>query len=182
MDLPSDHNRNLSPIPRVFSGRDGTKPTAAASDQPIDLMVSVRGEEGQSTVFSLILDVLEVALESEESEAGEAASEIDRELVKLSEADPEDLETLVAATVFAFLRDDWPSEEHRLNKLLNLEAATSDDPNPEEIALWLVARYALQYKETRSVGEVLAERGLAAGGEELESEVREAIISERAGI
>lgn len=166
----------------VFSGRDMTKPVATISKEPIDLMLSIRGEEGQPTVFSPVLEVLEMALESKEDGAVGEVAKLDEELLRLSEANPEDLQTLVATTAFAFLRNDLPNAKQRVKKLQGLGVETSGNPNQADAVLWLVARYALMDEQTEAIGVVLAERAIAAASQQPASRVNEAILRERSGI
>lgn len=106
----------------VFSGHEMTKPAAATSDSTIDLMLSVRGENGQATVFSPTIDVLKLVTQSEKIGAARDVVQIDVALMRLVETNPNDIETMVAATTFAFLRDDIDSAEKRLTKLSEVVA------------------------------------------------------------
>ncbi|MGI9445601.1 MAG: protein kinase domain-containing protein, partial [Rubripirellula sp.] len=77
----------------------------------IDLMLSVRGEgpDAQATVFSPVIDILKLAVESKAPNAAKDIAELDRRLVALSHQHPMNSEAGIAATMFAFLRNDLDS-------------------------------------------------------------------------
>lgn len=162
----------------VFSGHEMTKPAAATSDSTIDLMLSVRGENGQATVFSPTIDVLKLVTQSEKIGAARDVVQIDVALMRLVETNPNDIETMVAATTFAFLRDDIDSAEKRLTKLS--EVVAGREPQQDDVVLWLVARLALAKETTRDIGRKLADRAVAAA--EIGGPWKPAILRERNNI
>lgn len=166
----------------VFSGRDMTKPVAVNFDNTIDLMLSVRGEAGKPSVFSPVIDVLKLAAEWDKNEDSAAVETIDGRLHRLSEANPKDVPTLVAATAFAFLRNDLPAAERRARQLQQLSAPTDGNTIQADVSLWIVARHALKHKQTRIIGAILAERALAAADTHPNSRIKEAIISDQSTI
>ena len=146
----------------------------------IDLMLSVRGEgpDAQATVFSPVIDILKLAVESKAPNAAKDIAELDKRLVELSEQHPKDIEAGIAATVFAFLRNDLDSAKDRLKQLQSI----TDYPESDSAAFWLVARHALLYDEMRILGAVLAERALTAAESQPDSRLKEAILRERNSI
>jgi hypothetical protein len=90
----------------------------------------------------------------------------------------------VAATVFAFERNDLNAAEERLKMLLDWkEVIVSEIPSSKNLSVWFAARLALQYENTKIVGNVLTERVLAyMGDNEFFSGYRNAIQRERADI
>jgi hypothetical protein len=70
----------------------------------IDLMLSVRGEYGKSTLFSPVIDLLELAEKSKGDEAAVAIVQIDQLLAEEFEKHPANVEAGIAATLFAFAR------------------------------------------------------------------------------
>ncbi|MGI9441893.1 MAG: hypothetical protein ACR2N1_05470, partial [Rubripirellula sp.] len=147
---------------------------------PIDLMLSVRGEgpDAQATVFSPVVEILKLAVESKGPNAAKDIAELDERLVTLSEQHPKDIAAGIAATAFAFLRNDLDSAKDRLNQLQSI----TDYPESDATEFWLVARHALQHDETRILGAVLAERALTAADGQPDSRFKEAILRERSGI
>ena len=146
---------------------DGTthKTVIGKSASSIDLILGVRGENGKSIVFSPVIDMLALAAQAKGADAAIANIRIDRMLAEafqrnFSGNDPDQLEVGIAATVFAFLRNDLDAAAKRIETL--------NKPLPDEelrkaaVGLWLVAHEALQHERTREVGEKLAERALAA--------------------
>lgn len=143
---------------------------------PIDLLLSVRGEgpEAQATVFSPVVEILKLAVESKATNAAKDIAELDKRLVELSEQHPNDIEAGIAATVFAFLRKDVDSAKDRLKQLQSI----TDYSESDGAAFWLVAREALRHDETRILGRVLAERALTAAKSQPDSGLKEAILLE----
>ena len=146
----------------------------------LHLMLSVRGEgpDAQATVFSPVIDILKLAVESKAPNAAKDIAQLDKRLVTLSEQHPKSIEAGIAATVFAFLRNDLDSAKDRLKRLETI----TDYPEAGGTAFWLVARHALKYDETRILGAVLAERALTAAETQPNSRLKEAILRERSGI
>jgi len=140
----------------------------------LDLMLSVRGEgpDAKATVFSPVVDILKLAAESKGTVAAKDIAELDKRLVALSEQHPKSIEAGIAATVFAFLRNDLESAKDRLKRL----QAITDYPKSDGAAFWLAARHALQHDQTRIIGAVLAERALTAA----ETRIIGAVLAERA--
>lgn len=145
----------------------------------IDLQLDVRGESGGATVFSPVVDILELAARKRGDEDRAANKEVDEKLAGLFEQHPESIEAGVLATVSAFLRHDPDAAESRLNKLQALRSAGPTDPQPDDLALWLVARRALGDNRTKAVGEQLANIALAAAEKQSDSWWRVAILRER---
>lgn len=166
----------------VLASSKGFADGSGESNAPIDLRLSVGGAGGQSTVFSPVIDILKLAVKGKAGGSPEAIAELDEELARLSEANPDDLPTLVAATVFAFLQNDLPTAEERLKTLQDLESTTDGKPNEHDAALWLVARHAVQNETTRSSSPFFMERALAAAETQPESGFKEAFLRERPGI
>ena len=145
-----------------------TNPLKAASREPasdIELFLGVRGESGKSILFSPVIDMLALAAQAKGADAAIANIQIDRMLAdsfqkNSSQNDPDQLEVGIAATVFAFQRNDLDAAEKRIETL--------NKPLPDEkvreaaVGLWLVAREALKHERTRKYGEKLTERALAA--------------------
>lgn len=143
----------------------------------LELMLSVRGEgpDAQATVFSPVVDILKLAVESKATNAAKDIAELDKRLVTLSEQHPKDIEAGIAATVFAFLRNDLDSAKGRLKQLQSI----TDYPESDGAAFWLVAREALRHDQTRIIGAVLAERAIVAAEAQPNSRLKEAILRER---
>ena len=146
----------------------------------IDLMLSLRGtgEQAVPTVYSPVIDILKSALDAAGPQADKDIAELDEKLVKLSATEAGGIETGIAATVFAFLRNDLDSAKDRLKRL----HVITDYPASVGVAFWLVAQHALQYDQTRILGAVLAERALAAAEVQPDSGFKEAILRERSGL
>ena len=146
----------------------------------LDLMLSVRGEgpHAQATVFSPVIDIFKLAVESKESDAAKDIAELDKRLVTLSEQHPKSIETRIAATVFAFFRKDLDSAKDRLKQLQFI----TNYPESDGAAFWLVARHALQHDQTRLLGAVFSERALTAAEVQPDSRLKEAILRERTSI
>ena len=70
------------------------------------------------------------------------------------------MESTIAATVFAFLRNDLETASDRVNKLRALGAAK--EPQPSDLGLWLVARYALAEDSTQRLGRQVAQWAMEA--------------------
>ena len=140
-------------------------------------MLSVRGEgpDAQATVFSPVIDILKLAVESKGPNAAKDIAELDKRLVTLSEQHPKDIEAGIAATVFAFLRNDLDSAKGRLKQLQSI----TDYPESDGAAFWFVAREALRHDQTRIIGAVLAERALTAAKTQPDSGLKEAILLEQ---
>ena len=83
------------------------------------------------------------------------------------------MEAGIAATVFAFLRNDQESAENRLQKLEEL--VDGKESRETDLCLWLVARLALASESTRATGEKLADRALTAAGKQSDPLWKEAI-------
>ena len=143
----------------------------------LDLMLSVRGEgqDADPTVFSPVIDILQLVANAEGAQAKKDVAELDQKLLSLSETEAGGLEAGIAATVFAFLRNDLESAKDRLQRL----QAIRDYPESDGAAFWLVARHALKYEQTRIIGAVLAERALTAADTQPDSGLKEAILRER---
>ena len=143
----------------------------------LDFMLSVRGEgpDCQATVFSPVIDILKLAVESKGPNAAKDIAELDKRLVTLSEQHPKDIEAGIAATVFAFLRNDLDSAKGRLKQLQSI----TDYPESDGAAFWFVAREALRHDQTRIIGAVLAERALTAAKTQPDSGLKEAILLEQ---
>ncbi|MDB4439707.1 hypothetical protein OAF42_02785 [Planctomicrobium sp.] len=105
-------------------------------------------------------------------------AELDQRLVTLSEQRPKSIEAGIAATVFAFLRNDLDSAKDRLNR----PHAIRGYPASDGVAFWLVAQYTLRYDQMRIIGAVLAERALAAAEKQPDSGLKEAIHRERSRV
>ena len=146
----------------------------------LHLMLSARGEgpDAQATVFSPVIDILKLAVDSKATDAAKDIAELDKRLVELSEQQPKSIEAGIAATVFAFLRNDLDSAKIRLKRL----QAIRDYPASDGAAFWLVARHALRYDQTRILGAVLAERALTAAETLPDTRLKEAILRERSGV
>ncbi|MEL6108645.1 MAG: fasciclin domain-containing protein [Planctomycetota bacterium] len=164
----------------AFNDIDLTNPVIAKDATRIDLMLSVRGENGRSTLFSPVVDILELAAKSNGDEAAVAKVGIDQLLAKEFTTHPENVEAGIVATVFAFLQGDFEAARKRSQKLNEHISAT--EPSPNDIALWLVARLALEWQDTESIGEAFTERALAAAEDSVDSLLGEAIKRERAAI
>lgn len=161
----------------VFSGRDMTKPAPENTEVAIDLMTSVRGVDGGSALFSPALEVLELAAKAKGDEASIAIVQIDQLLAEAFDKNPDNVEMGIAATVFAFLRNDLDAAEKRSKKLNAVVAGR--ESQERDVALWLVARLALANETTRDIGRKLAERALAAAGMRGDELWKEAITRER---
>lgn len=86
--------------------------------------------------------------------------QIDQLLAGEFEKHPANIEAGIVTTVLAFPRGDRDATERRLQKLSDRVAATK--PGHSDIALWLVARLALDDRNTAIIGEKLATRALVA--------------------
>lgn len=161
----------------AFNDIDFTKPVIAKNATGIDLMLSVRGEYGKSTVFSSVVDLLELAVNSKGDEAAVTIVQIDQLLADEFAKHPENVEAGIAATVCAFLRGDFEAAQTRSQKLNERVAATK--PEQSDVALWLVARLALDNEKTEAIGESLTKRALAAAEKSADPLFKEAIVRER---
>ena len=150
------------------SGVHFNEVTTVPASEPvsdIELFLGVRAESGKSILFSPVIDMLALAAQAKGADAAVATVQIDRMLAdsfqkNSSLNDPDQLEVGIAATVFAFQRNDLDAAEKRIETL--------NKPLPDEkvreaaVGLWLVAREALKHERTRKYGEKLTERALAA--------------------
>ena len=112
-----------------------------------------------------VIDVLVLAAKAKGADAEIANIQIDRMLAEafqrnFSRNDPDQLEVGIAATVFAFLRNDLDAAAKRIETLN--KPLPGEEVRKTAVGLWLVAREALQHERTREVGSRLAERALAA--------------------
>ena len=143
-------------------------PLKTASREPasdIDLILGVRGENGKSILFSPVIDMLALAAQAKGADAAIANIRIDQMLAEafqrnFSRNDPDQLEVGIAATVFAFLRNDLDAAAKRIETLN--KPLPGEEVRKAAVGLWLVAREAIQHERTREVGSRLAERALAA--------------------
>ena len=147
----------------------------------LDLMLSVRGEgkNSEATVFSPVVDILELAANMQAPQANQDIAELDAKLLALRKQHPENTEVAIAATVFAFLRNDFDAAEERLEKLQASLPPASTKLVPNDLGLWLVARYALAADRTRARGEQLASRASAAAAQHPDPLWKKAIGRER---
>ena len=157
----------------VFIDRDMKQPVVAASAAQIDLMLGVRGKNGKPTLFSPVIELLENASKTKGDKAAVANVNIDQLLAEAFDKNPDNVEAGIAATVFAFLRNDFESAEKRLQKLVELVDGKESQEN--DLSLWLVAREALKHQSTKAVGEKLADRALTAAGKQSDPLWKEAI-------
>lgn len=164
----------------AYNDIDLTKPVIAKNATSIDLMLSVRGEFGKSTLFSPVVDLLELAAKSDGDEVAVAIVQIDQLLAEEFQKHPANVEAGIAATVFAFLRGDFEAAQTRSHELNERVAAT--EPGQSDIALWLVARLALDNENTEAIGEALTKRVLAAAEKSADALFKEAIVREREAI
>jgi hypothetical protein len=149
-----------------------------------DLSGRLLRENEQPTYFSPVLQMLKLAAASKEAGSAESIAAIDERLMSMSKANPRDVKTLVAATVFAFERNDLDAAEERLKKLLDWnEIIVNEIPSSSNLSVWFAARYALQFERTNIVGNVLAERVMTyLGDHEFFAVHRDAITRERSEI
>ena len=159
--------------------------SAHAEVPPLDLMVSLRGTTGSGAsddirpeIFSPVIQILELASKATGHASQKDITELDQKLVELSARESGEMEAGIAATVFAFLRNDLDSAKDRLTQLQSV----TDYPESDGIALWLAARHALRYDQTRILGEVLTERALTAAENLPDTRFREAILREHSGL
>lgn len=82
--------------------------------------------------------------------------------------------------MLAFLRGDFEAAQTRSQELNERVAATA--PGQSDIALWLVARLALDNEKTEAIGEALTKRVLAAAEKSADPLFKEAIVREREAI
>ena len=160
--------------------RNSNPITSNSHTGDVDLMLSVRGsgEANTPALYSPLIEILQLAVDSNERQPNKYIQEIDRALLGLSESNSGRLEAEIASTVFAFLRQDLDSAKKRLKRL----HAITKYPESDGVALWLAARYALKHDQTRVLGAVLAERALIAAESQPDSRLKKAILRERAGI
>lgn len=165
---------------RALARNSNPTTTSNSHTGDVDLMLSVRGsgEANTPTLYSPLIEILQLAVESNERQPDKSTQEIDRALVGLSESNTGGLEAEIAATVFAFLKQDLDSAKVRLKRL----HAITTYPELDGVALWLAARYALKHDQTRVLGAVLAERAVIAAESQPDSRLKEAILRERSGI
>ncbi|MEL7500717.1 MAG: fasciclin domain-containing protein [Planctomycetota bacterium] len=164
----------------VLNDVDITNPVIAGFATKIDLMHSVRGEYGKSTLYSPVIDLLELVSESEGDEEAVAVTRIDQLLAEEFRKHPDNVEAGIAATVFAFLRNDVEAAEQRAQKLS--EIVSAKERQQRDVALWLVGRLALNNEDTQVIGEAFAKRALAAAEASNEPLFKEAIQREREAI
>ncbi len=172
--LDADGDATANEMPELIPTHQG------GPDHPevvLNLMLSVRGDgpDAQATVFSPVIDILKLTVETAGTNAAKDTAELDAQLVTLSEQHPESIEAGIVATVFAFLRNDLDSAKDRLRRLSTI----TDYPASDGAAFWLVARQALQHEQTKLIGAVLAERALTAAETQPDSGLKEAIQRER---
>ena len=152
-----------------------------ATDDAIDLMLSVRGvgPEAKATVFSPVIEVLELAANFEGDGAQEDKDRLDALLRLKAETYSNDVQAAVASTAFAFLRKDMAAAKKRLELLKKIELPNGVEAQKANACLWLVARYALANASTRSLGEALAEKALTAATGLPKTRIKEAIHREQ---
>ena len=152
-----------------------------ATDDAMDLMLSVRGvgPEAQATVFSPVIEVLELAANFKGDGAQEDKDRLDALLRLKAETYSNDVQAAVASTAFAFLRNDIPTAKKRLESLQRMELSNDAKAQKANACLWLVARYALAHDSTRSLGESLAEKALTAATGLPKTRIKEAIHREQ---
>lgn len=156
---------------------DSRKTAIGKSASSIDLMLGVRGEDGKSTLFSPVIDMLDLVAQAKGEEPSIANVRIDHLLADAFERDPDQLEVGIAATLFAFQRNDLDAAEKRLKTLQ--KPLPHEEQRKAAVGLWLVAREALKHERTREIGTQLAERALAAANEQDDPLWTEAILIER---
>ena len=153
----------------------------ATTNSVIDLGLHLRGQrETRPKICSTLMSVLAASVQQQKPvDAADtlAAAELDRRLMELFGQHPRDLSAGIAATTFAFLRNDLIAAEHRLDKL----SAVIDpaEPSAGDVAIWLVARQAIAHEQTRIAGQKLADHALAAAKRQSDENWKTAIESER---
>ena len=153
---------------------DMKRSVIAAPAARIDLMLGVRGVNGKSTLFSPVIDMLAIAAKAKGDEAAIANVKIDQLLSEAFDKNPDNVEAGIAATIFAFLRNDFDNAEKRLQKLEEL--VDGKESQDSDLSLWLVARLALAGESTRAIGEKLADRALTSAGKQSDPRWKEAIL------
>ena len=156
--------------------------TASFHLRLFDFQLSVRGEFDKDTVFSPMMNMLDFVSKPEGVEAQQATAAIDSRLFELTKEFPKSIEAAIAFTAFAFQREDIEEAQKRLKQLVTLRNRTSEKPLPEDIDLWIVARYAMSNDITRAEGIKLADLAVAAARQQSKSLVESAIKRERDAI
>lgn len=144
------------------------------------LMLSLRGtqETAEPTVFSPVIEMLELAVNSNAPQNKQAIAELDRKLTRLWEQEDDAIDVRIAATVFAFLRYDLDAAGKRIKKLLAERAEKPSESIQSDLGFWLVARYALTDDRTKIAGRQLAELAIAAAEKETDPRWKQAMLRE----
>jgi serine/threonine protein kinase len=150
----------ITPAAVLRALRDGRFTNQDKYSDDLDLAVSIRGEGGKPTVFSPVVEVLQLAARAKGDEAAIDNLQIDRLLAEEFIKNRGNIETGIAATIFAFLRNDVEEAKKRAEHLIDLVPDANTPPNG--IALWLIARYALENESAKPLGERLARLAIAA--------------------
>ena len=140
----------------VFSHRDRTRPSTT-DRPPIDLMLGMRGNDSKNEVFSPVIEVFDTIVEPANEESHDQLDAIDHQLGVLCEANPNDIQTAAAFTVFALLREDLRVAHERLRRLENLFSDAQGRTPQDHASLWIVASYAQMHEETTESGRKLAD-------------------------
>ena len=150
----------------------------------IDLMLSVRhqGPDGTPEIVSPVIELLKLAANFDGPNTKKEIADLDARLRLQSEVNPNDIQAAVAATVFAFLRNDTKVVNDRLKRLQGLALSSKPEDQLANTGLWLVARQALRHDSTKAFGEALAAKALASAEKLSDPNIKKAIIGERAVI
>ena len=144
----------------------------------IGLRLSVRGPKTRNTIFSPVIDVLNLAADFKGDGAEADKKRLDDLLRLQSEVNSGDIQAAVASTAFAFLRNDLATAKSRLEALQKMKLSEDTGAQEANASLWLVARYALKHESTRSLGEALAAKALIAAEALSRPGIKDAILSE----
>lgn len=146
----------------------------------LNLFLSVRGagETAEPMVFSPFIEMLELAIHSQERPSKQEMVRLDRKLERLSKGKSSAIHASIAATVFAFLRGDWEAADKRMKKLLDGHGERRTKTLQTELGFWLVARYALADNRTKIAGEQLANLAIAAAEKESDPRWKQGMLSE----
>ena len=152
-----------------------------ADHSSIDLQVSVRGPSGlRSVVHSPVIEVLWFASQFGRSEAGDKDMKRIDDLLRIqSEIHSNDVQSAIACTMSAFVRNDMKTARERLARLDELELSEKPGDQLANAGLWIVARHASQYDSTKAIADSLTAKALAAAEKLSDPVVKNAIISER---
>ncbi|MEM7475534.1 MAG: hypothetical protein AAF483_11140 [Planctomycetota bacterium] len=137
---------------------------------PIGLASNINEQTGE--IDNPIIELLEQVARTELSgESKKAFADVNPRLMEadvmgqhladLMQQEPANSDIVVAASIYAFLRDDIDTAKERLKKLA-VVAESNPAPRAADVNLHLVAKYAVEHNETSDLGFQLAQHAMKA--------------------